>query len=39
VGAVNVGVPTVRMTPEEMVELILPKLKETVATISRALKR
>ena len=39
VGAVNVGVPTVRMTPEEMVELILPKLQETVATISRALKR
>lgn len=39
VGAINVGVPTVRMTPNEMVELILPKLQETVANISEALKR
>jgi IclR family transcriptional regulator, pca regulon regulatory protein len=39
VGAINVGVPTVRMTPEEMVEFILPKLQETVGHISQALKR
>ena len=39
VGSINVGVPTVRMTPTEMVELILPKLQETVANISHALKR
>lgn len=39
VGAVNVGVPSVRMSPDELVELVLPKLQETVATISRALKR
>jgi IclR family transcriptional regulator, pca regulon regulatory protein len=39
VGSINVGVPTVRMTPTEMVELILPKLQETVANISQALKR
>jgi len=39
VGSINVGVPTVRMTPIEMVELILPKLQETVANISEALKR
>lgn len=38
VGAINVGVPSVRMTPEEMVESILPKLMETVANISSALK-
>lgn len=38
VGAINVGVPTVRMTAEEMVELILPKLKETVGNIANALK-
>jgi IclR family transcriptional regulator, pca regulon regulatory protein len=39
VGAINVGVPTVRMTAGEMVELILPKLQETVLHISQALKR
>ncbi len=39
VGAINVGAPTVRMTPQEMVELVLPKLNETVANISQALKR
>jgi IclR family pca regulon transcriptional regulator len=39
VGSINVGVPTVRMTPTEMVEMILPKLQETVANISQALKR
>lgn len=39
VGAINVGVPSVRMTPDAMVELILPKLQETVQNISRALKR
>lgn len=38
VGAINVGVPTVRMTPDEMIELILPKLKETVRNITQALK-
>lgn len=38
VGSINVGVPTVRMTAEEMVDYILPKLLETVANISRALK-
>jgi IclR family pca regulon transcriptional regulator len=39
VGAINVGVPTVRMTASEMVEFILPKLQETVVHISQALKR
>ena len=39
VGAINVGVPTIRMTPEEMVRDILPRLQETVAQISQALKR
>ena len=39
VGAINVGVPTVRMTAGEMVEFILPKLQETVVHISQALKR
>lgn len=39
IGAINVGVPTVRMTSTEMMELILPKLQETVANISQALKR
>ncbi|MEM9757407.1 MAG: IclR family transcriptional regulator C-terminal domain-containing protein, partial [Pseudomonadota bacterium] len=39
VGAINVGVPSVRMTLDGMVEIILPKLQETVANISRALKR
>ncbi len=39
VGAINVGVPTVRMTPGRMVTEILPKLLDTSATISQALKR
>ena len=39
VGAIYVGVPTIRMTPEEMVRDILPRLQETVAHISRSLKR
>jgi IclR family pca regulon transcriptional regulator len=38
VGAINVGVPTVRMSPNEMVQFILPKLVATVSNISRALK-
>lgn len=39
VGAINVGVPTLRMTPEEMVSYVLPRLQDTAASISRALKR
>ena len=39
VGAINVGVPSLRMTPEDMVQTVLPRLQDTVATISRALKR
>ena len=38
VGAINVGVPTLRMSPEEMVSDILPKLQTTVSKISNALK-
>ncbi|WP_198671143.1 IclR family transcriptional regulator domain-containing protein [Oceanibium sediminis] len=38
VGSINVGVPTVRMTAEELVEFILPKLLGTIEKISRALK-
>lgn len=38
VGSINVGVPTVRMSPEEMVQFILPKLQATVGNISEALK-
>ena len=37
VGAINVGVPTLRMTPQEMVAEVLPKLQATVSKISRAL--
>ena len=37
VGAINVGVPTLRMTPQEMVAEVLPKLQATVANISKAL--
>ncbi|MFL4471707.1 IclR family transcriptional regulator C-terminal domain-containing protein [Tateyamaria armeniaca] len=37
VGAINVGVPTLRMTPDEMVAEVLPKLQATVSNISRAL--
>ncbi len=39
VGAVNVGVPTVRMTPQGMVEQILPRLRETVDKITTSLRR
>lgn len=39
IGAVNVGIPTLRMTPEGMVTEILPKLQETVEHIMQALKR
>ncbi|MBM6596678.1 IclR family transcriptional regulator domain-containing protein [Microvirga pudoricolor] len=38
VGAINVGVPTVRMTAEEMKDYILPRLLETSSNISQALK-
>lgn len=38
-GAINVGVPTLRMTTTEMVDFILPKLQETVGKISQALRR
>ena len=37
VGAINVGVPRLRMTPEQMVTDILPKLQTTVSNISKAL--
>ncbi len=39
VGAINVGVPSVRATPETMVRDILPRLLETAGNISQALKR
>ncbi len=39
VGAINVGVPTVRMTTSEMESYVLPRLLETAASISKALKR
>ncbi|MFT6945209.1 MAG: IclR family pca regulon transcriptional regulator, partial [Yoonia sp.] len=39
IGAINVGIPTLRMTPEGMVDEILPKLQATVESISQALKR
>lgn len=39
VGAINVGAPTVRMSPHDMVHSILPRLQDTVAAISQALKR
>ena len=38
VGSINVGVPTVRMSPDEMVRFILPKLMGAVSNISQALK-
>lgn len=38
IGAINAGVPTVRMTADEMVERILPRLQETVDHIAQALK-
>ena len=37
VGAINVGVPRLRMTPDQMVTDILPKLQTTVSNISKAL--
>jgi IclR family pca regulon transcriptional regulator len=37
IGAVNVGVPTVRATPESMVRDILPQLREMGDRIARAL--
>lgn len=39
VGAINVGVPTVRMTPSDMESRVLPRLLDTAASISQALKR
>lgn len=39
VGAINVGVPTVRMTPAEMESHVLPRLLDTASSISNALKR
>ena len=38
-GAINVGAPSTRMSPEAMVETVLPKLQETVANVSRAIAR
>jgi IclR family transcriptional regulator, pca regulon regulatory protein len=38
VGAINVGVPVVRMTADQMVDDILPRLLETADNISQALK-
>ncbi|MCY0093806.1 IclR family transcriptional regulator domain-containing protein [Hoeflea ulvae] len=38
VGAINVGAPTLRMSAETMIETVLPKLQQTAATISQALK-
>lgn len=39
VGSINVGAPTLRMTPQGMVDFVLPKLQATVRNISEALKR
>ena len=39
VGAINVGIPTVRMGPAAAIEYVLPKLQETVRNISDSLKR
>jgi IclR family pca regulon transcriptional regulator len=39
VGAINVGVPTVRMTPQDMVDYVLPRLQDTAENIRAALKR
>ena len=38
VGAINIGVPTLRISPEKMVSDVLPKLLKTVTNISKALK-
>ena len=37
VGAINIGVPTLRISPEKMVSDILPKLLKTATDISKAL--
>ena len=37
IGAANVGMPTVRATPEDMIEKILPRLRETGERIASAL--
>ncbi len=37
VGAANVGVPTVRATPEHLIKEVLPKLQDTGDRIARAL--
>ena len=36
-GAINVGAPSLRATPEHMVETILPRLQDTVAAIAASL--
>jgi DNA-binding IclR family transcriptional regulator len=36
-GAINVGIPTLRATPADMVATILPRLHDTAAQISAAL--
>lgn len=36
-GAINVGVPSLRATPERMIETILPALQETAANITASL--
>ena len=38
VGAINVSVPTLRMSPDGMMTEILSKLQTTVTNISKALK-
>ena len=38
-GSINVGVPTLRMTKDDMVNVILPRLQDTVTNISKALQR
>jgi len=38
-GAINIGCPTVRATPEHMIERILPPLRDTAEQITRALAR
>lgn len=37
IGAINVGVPVLRATPQEMVERFLPPLRETAARITASL--
>ena len=37
VGAINIGVPTLRISPEKMVSNVLPKLLKTTTDISKAL--